>query len=140
MHTDLQENTQIKPSKQEIYVTKLIVTKLMMARRSTCLPPFPSKSLTTSWRGKFSHLVLIKLIGDLVFALLHFNTTALQLQKIICLNSEKYANIWCNIQHSPDAVAGITLTIAANLSNRKALTLSITTEPQWQLKFMMLIF
>lgn len=84
--------------------------------------------------------MLIKPIGDLVFALLHLNATALQLQKVICLNSEKDGNIWCNVQHSPDAVAEITLTIAANLSNRKTLTLSITTEPQWQLKFMMLTF
>lgn len=55
-------------------------------------PLFPRKSLATSWRAKVSHLVLIKPIGDLVFALLdmdhqlHFNDTALQLQKIICLN------------------------------------------------------
>lgn len=114
----------------------------MTTRRSVCLPPFPRKSPAAPQRAKVSHLLLIKPIADLMFALLdmdhrlNFNTTALCFQGIFHLNPEKDANIWGNIEHPPNMVAGITLTIAASASNKKTLTLSITTEPRRPLSFM----
>lgn len=87
--------------------------------------------------------MLIKPIADLMFAMLdmdhrlNLNATALQLRGIFRLNPEKDVNIWCNVEYPPNTVAGITPTIAASASNRKTLMLSITTEPQWLLRFMM---